>query len=139
MLYQLGGTQFVVTAPNVHEVAHDGEASFAEKSVMGRRPPLEFVGEGPESHTLQGKLFPERLGGLSSLSGLHSQRKAGKPLPLMRGDGTPLGWYVIERISERSSKLGPRGVGREIDVDITLKRSDPPSASSIFSIISGLI
>ena len=139
MLYQLGGVQFEVRPFNTHETSGDGEASFAEKPVMGRRPPLEFVGEGPQTKTLQCRIFPKEWGGLSQLSLLHAQRRAGKAQPLMRGDGTPEGWFVIDRINERASYLDADGVGKVIEVDVSLRRSDPPGAGSLFSIISGLI
>jgi phage protein U len=56
----------------------------------------------------------------------------------MRGDGTALGWFVIEKISERASYLDRNGVGQVIELDITVKRSDPPRGGTIFSIISGI-
>lgn len=138
MLAQLGSTTFEIVPFNAIGTGHDAGADFAEKAVMGRRPPLEFVGEAPESFTIQAKLFPAKFGGMSSLDGLHKQRQAGKALPLMRGDGTPLGWVVIEKVAERASFLDAKGVGQVIEVDITVKRSDPPGAGGIFSILSGL-
>lgn len=139
MLMQLGATTFEVVPMNTHETAFAGEASHVDKAVMGRRPPLEFVGEGPDTRTLSCRLFPAKFGGLSSLDELHQQRISGKALPLMRGDGTPLGWYVIERINERASYLDPHGVGQVVEVELSLKRTDPPMAGSVFSIIAGLL
>jgi|HigsolmetaAR201D_1030396.scaffolds.fasta_scaffold36372_2 Phage protein U len=139
MLMQLGATTFEVWPMNTHETAFSGEATHVDKPVMGRRPPLEFVGEGPDTRTLSCRLFPAKFGGLSSLAGLHQQRLSGAALPLVRGDGTPLGWYVIERITERATYLDPHGVGQVIEVDLALKRADPPSAGSVFSIIIGLL
>lgn len=139
MLAQLGGTTFEVAPMNFHELSRDAAADFAEKAVMGRRPPLEFVGEGPETRTITCRLFPAKFGGLSSLEGLHKQRASGKPQPFMRGDGANMGWFVIERIAERDTYIGPQGVGQVVEVDISLKRSDPAGIGSMFSIISILI
>lgn len=139
MLAQLGATTFTIAPLNTHDIGHDAGADYAEKSVMGRRPPLEFVGEAAESFTISGKLFPEKFGGLSDLEGLHSQRRAGKAIPFMRGDGVPLGWVVIEKITEKSAYLDAHGVGKVIDIDISVKRADPPSAGGLFSILSGLL
>lgn len=139
MLASLGATVFELYPLNLHETSRETGGDFAEKSVMGRRPPVEWVGEASESWSIQGRLYPHKFGGLSNLEGLHQQRRAGKPLPFMRGDGTPLGWVVIEKISERSSYIDAHGLGRVIEITVSVKRSDPPAATSIFSIISGLL
>ncbi|MBI1649886.1 phage tail protein [Hyphomicrobium sulfonivorans] len=139
MLAQLGGTTFEVAPMNFHELSRDAAADFAEKAVMGRRPPLEFVGEGPETRTITCRLFPAKFGGLSSLEGLHKQRASGKAQPFMRGDGAALGWFVIERISERDSYIDAHGVGQIVEVDISIKRSDAAGLGAMFSIVSILI
>ena len=46
MLYQLGALPIQVAPFNAHEVSETGEAEYAVKPVVGREPPLEFVGEG---------------------------------------------------------------------------------------------
>lgn len=139
MLAQLGATTFEIAPFNMHATSHETGSDFAEKSVMGRRPPIEFVGEAPESWTVQGRLYPAKFGGLSNLETLQRQRKSGSALPFVRGDGVVQGWVVIEKIAERSSYLDGDGVGQVIEIDIALKRSDPPGAGAIYSIISGLI
>lgn len=139
MLYQLGNVQFSLWPLNVTEIAHNTESSFAEKAVVGRRPPLEFVGEGAEAYCLRAILFPERLGGLSSLDTLQSQRQSGASFPFMRGDGAALGYFVIERVMERSSYLGAQGVGRVIEVDIEIKRDDNGAASAAAGLASAIL
>lgn len=135
MLYQLGNTQFEVIPLNPVTIDHGGEASFAEKPVVGTRPPLEFTGEGPETFVIAAKLFPEKFGGLSSLDGMHQQRRSGKALPFMRGDGRALGYYVIESIDEKSTYLDQHGVGRIIEIDIALRRAQQGGGGGGFSIL----
>ena len=48
------------------------------------------------------------------------------------------GWFVIDKVSSRSEYLRHDGVPRVLSFDLSLKRSDAPSAGSYFSIISGL-
>lgn len=138
MLAQLGSTQFEIVPFNAHEFSHDGSADHVEKPVIGRRPPLEFVGEGSDTRRISCRLFPERFGGLSSVEGLQKQRASGKSLPFMRGDGRALGWYVITDISQTDTYIGRHGVGRVVEVEISLLRSDPAGAGSVFSILSGM-
>lgn len=139
MLAQLGSTLFEIYPLNAHEMSLDSAADFAEKSVMGRRPTLEFMGEGAETRTISCRIYPNKFGGLSSVDDLHAQRAAGKALPYMRGDGAAIGWFVIERITEKASYLDPTGVGQVIEVEVQIKRADEVDASAAFSVLSGLL
>ena len=138
MLMSLGPIRFEVYPLNPTEYEHGHESGFVEKPVLGARPPLEWVGEGPESWSIRARIFPHRFGGLGDLKKLYQARAAGRPLYLMRGDGAQMGWVVIEKVSERSSYLDAEGIGRVIDVDIAVRRSAKPSNGSFFSVFSGL-
>lgn len=138
MLMMLGPVQFEVVPFNTSTYGHGHEAGFAEKPVLGARPPLEFVGEGPESWTIKAKLYPEKFGGLGQLETLYQARASGQPQYLMRGDGAVMGWVVILNVQERSTYLDPKGVGKVIDVDITVKRCGSPSAGSFFSLLADI-
>jgi len=136
MLMMLGPVEFEVIPFNTHEYGHGHEAGFAEKPVLGVRPPLEFVGEGPESWTIKGRVYPEKFGGLDHLKKLYDARASGRPQYLMRGDGILMGWVVILNVSEQSTYLNHDGVGKQIDFDITVKRTDPPSSGQYFSLLA---
>ena len=138
MLMVLGPVQFEVWPFNATEYEHGHEASFAEKPVLGARPPLEWVGEGPETWSIKARIFPRRFGGLEDLKKLSQARGSGRPQYLMRGDGAQMGWVVIEKVDERSTYLDAKGVGQVIEVDISVKRSSKPSNGSYFSLLSGL-
>jgi phage protein U len=137
MLAQLGPVTFEVWPVNMHEHQHDAEATYAEKAVMGRRPPLEFVGEGPDTRSLYGTLWPVKFGG--SMGDFHAMRQSGKPQPLMLGNGTPLGWYVIERVNETGRFLTADGTAQKIDFYLNLKMDDPAGGGDLFAVLFGLI
>lgn len=134
MLYQLGSLTFEVWPFNTEETVRETRADFAAKDVLGSLRPREFMGEGDNSFTFTGRLFPEKLGGLSGLDALDAMRLSGKPQILVRGDGSNLGWWLVERVRESSSVLDPRGVGRIVDYEIGLMKS--PSAPSVSSYLS---
>lgn len=138
MLMMIGPVKFEVTPFNATDYGHAHEASFVEKPVLGARMPLEWVGEGAETWTIRAKLFPNRFGGLGDLKVLQQARASGRPQYMMRGDGALMGWVVIESVSERSTYLDAGGVGNMIDVDISVRRCQAPSAGSFFSIFAGL-
>ncbi|MEZ5853146.1 MAG: phage tail protein [Hyphomicrobiaceae bacterium] len=97
------------------------------------------MGDGPETWTIKAKLYPHKFGGLGDLSRLYQARKSGRPMYLMRGDGGQMGWVVIDKVTETSSYLDGRGVGRVIEVDISVKRSGGPSAGSYVSVFGGIL
>ncbi len=138
MLAAIGSVVFDVVSPNIHEIARKSGGDYASKAVMGRRPTLEWVGEADEEWELTGRLFPEALGGMDDMKKLHDQRVAGKALPFMRGDGEPMGWVVITVVAEKSSQLGADGVGRVVEVAISVKRTDPPQKEQVHSSVAGV-
>ena len=138
MLMMLGPVRFEVTPFNATDYDHGHETGFAEKPVLGARPPLEWVGEGPETWTIKARIFPKRFGGMGDLKRLYQARASGLPQYLMRGDGALMGWVAILNIAERSTYLDQAGVGQIIDVDITVRRCAGPAAGAYFSIFSGL-
>ncbi len=138
MLMMIGPVRLKIAPFNVTEYSQTRETAFVAKPVLGGREPMEYVGEGPATVNVTGKLFPEKFGGLSSLEVLNAARASGIQQWLMRGDGGMMGWVVIERVTERSSYLDRNGVGKMIDVDIGLRRVGIPLAATFFSALAGL-
>ncbi|MGV1823246.1 phage tail protein [Agrobacterium vitis] len=138
MLYQIGVVTFDLKF-NLDGVSRETTADFVDKPVIGERPPLEAMGEGPEQMTLAGRLFPDKLGGLSNLKALQTLLKNQVPQLVVRGDGEVMGWFVITRITEGHTYLNTKGVGQVIDMQIELKKSDAPDGESYFSTLWELV
>ncbi len=90
---------------------------------MGARQPLEWMGQASESWTLNAKLYPARFRGASTLAVLAAVRASGLSQFMLRGDGSLMGWVVIEQVVEKSTILDRNGVGKVIDVTINRHRS----------------
>lgn len=138
MLLMIGPVRMKVAPFNVTGYTQTRTTDYVAKPVLGGREPMEYVGEGAATLEVSGKLFPERFGGMSALEILNLARASGTPQWLMRGDGGLMGWVVIESVKERSSFLDANGVGRVIDVDISLRRVGIPLAAAFFSALAGL-
>ena len=138
MLMMIGPVRFKVAPVNVTAYDQTRETAYVAKPVLGGREPLEYVGEGPATLNVQGRLFPQRFGGLGALEVLDAARASGIPQWLMRGDGGLMGWVVIERVTERSSYLDADGVGKVIDLDIALRLVGTPLKAAFFSALVGL-
>lgn len=138
MLMKLGAIEFELFPLNTHEYSRSSMTDFARKPVVGARQPLEYVGQGEETMSITGRLFPHKLGGLAEFAVLRTMQEAGMAQFLMRGDGRPLGWFVVESVEENSSEIHYDGVGQVIDFTIKLCRSPKPSAISFsFNLFQG--
>lgn len=132
----LGPVTFDVVRSPLMSWDRAGDVRYAEKPVLGARPPLEWIGEGGKSINLRVKLHPRKFGGLWAYEALEAIRIAGAPVFLMAGSGVPMGWVVIEKLSDRHTYLDATGTGQVVEVDISLKADGPPSAGSYFSIMT---
>lgn len=93
-------------------------------SRVGRLPARQFTGPGDDGITLSGTLYPEITGGKVSLAMLRAMADTGKAWPLIQGDGTLYGHFVIESIDETGSLFFPDGEARKIDFSVKLARVD---------------
>jgi phage protein U len=139
MLYCLGPVVFQLVPLNTDKVSAETRHPFAEHEVVGGPPLYENMGEGERGYSLKGCVFPEHFGGLAELAALRSMVRAGVPQHLMRGDGTPMGWVALEKISEESETLGFTGIGREITYCLDMKVATAPGAGALIDIIGGLL
>lgn len=117
--------------------AHDkkGQSAFAKHEVVGSAPVYEAMGENEGTFSLTGVIHPSHFGGLGTLATLEAARLAAIPLPLMRGDFTPLGWVLIQGINEQSGYLDDKGVGREVQFTVELLRVGSPGVGMASSIL----
>lgn len=132
MLLSIGPLVFDIAPFNATEIGHQAAEDFARHDVIGARRPHEHVGPGDEGWTISARLFPEKFGGLSSLQVLHGLRSGAVPQSMVRGDGAVLGFVVVTQVRETSTYLDPAGVGRMIEVEITVEATAAPAASSLF-------
>lgn len=122
MLFQIGPLTLDTIPFAAETFSRNAGADLAVKPVMGGLQPREFMGEADDSITISGQLLPTRLGGLTELDLAYSLSTSGTKVPLMRGDGRMLGWYVIEKVSEQHKDLTRFGVGFVVRYTLTLTK-----------------
>ncbi|MBP1852108.1 phage tail protein [Rhizobium halophytocola] len=137
MLYSIGALTIDTQPFSVTDVQRSARADFAAKALIGAMPSREFMGEGDDTLTLSGQLLPYRLGGLTELEMAHGLRQSGQRLPVLRGDGKRLGWFVIDSISENHRDIMRDGVGFTVAHEISLVKVSPEGAST--SVISTIL
>lgn len=144
MLYSIGPV-IIDTFPLPAMTADRTYATdFVAKDVLGApvARPREYVGEGDEKLVIKGTILPVpalRLAGLVMLDMLHGVRRAAEPQPVMRGDFTVLGFYVVEAISEGHEFLDFTGVGSIVHHEITLTKVPGLSYASSYTLIGSIL
>ncbi|SMD18063.1 phage tail protein [Rhizobium sp. RU36D] len=138
MLYSIGALTLDTRPFSVDEMQRTRSVDFAEKPLIGAMPSREFVGEAAGKMTLSGQLLPFKTGGLTELELANSMMLAGRPLPVLRGDGARIGWFTIDKISEGHKELMRDGVGFFIrhSIELTKDRPDSSSPAVIGTILS---
>ncbi len=129
MLYSVGPLMLDTRPFSVNDVQRTASADFAQKPLIGTMQSREFMGEGEDRMILSGQLLPFRTGGITELEMVHAFRRSGQRLPVLRGDGRRLGWFVVEAISETHRDLMRDGVGFFIRHSITLVKVTAEGAS----------
>lgn len=122
MLYMIGAVQVDTFPFAVDGVSRSGSADIATKPLLNGLKGAEFMGEGDDRLHMRGQLLPAKIGGLGELETLRAQMAQGAALPVMRGDGTRLGTFVITNLRETHDHLLRDGVGAVIKVSISLKK-----------------
>lgn len=110
------------------------EAALAEKGLLSALPGREWTGWDGDL-TITGTVLPFHLGGLDDIGTLHGWCADGTGVPVIRGDGTHMGWHAIASVSESHKTLARNGVGYEVAWTVRLVRVGRPSATSLDSLI----
>ena len=145
MLFQLGAVTFDTHPLNAEESDETFGHDFAVKAVVGAQQPRESMGPSDHRFTLSGELQPYFLArngqdtGMGDLAALQAMAAGGEPQILVRGDGTNMGWWLIEKGSLKSTHLSLQGIGNVIHHSVELVES-PVGASpaSMLSLLTAL-
>ncbi len=124
MMMTLGFFVFSRLTVPYQTTQHDMVWRHPTNSRVGARPSSQFVGVGDEKLTLSGVLLPEITGGELSLNNLRQMADTGKAYPLIEGNGTVTGFFVIEKIGKGRSEFFNDGAARRIEFTIELLRVD---------------
>lgn len=126
MYAMLGDVRFEVLN-SFTSLEADHAAAFAKHDVLQGRPRLQAMGN--ELTTLRFSLkLHWRLGNPdTAYNGLLAAKESQQAQALVYGSGRFVGWFVIERLTERTLMQDGRGctAAREVDVELTEFAGDP--------------
>ncbi len=146
-LYLIGAV--ALTSPmglNPQDAVEEFGGDFAVKPVVGAQQPREFVGPADVLLTLSGETFPfffAQAGGNDGqrdLATLKGYAAAGQPVPVSRGDGANMGFYVLQKGQVKHSNLSRYGTGRKQDFVLQLVQvPNGPTSAVAAGLFTGLI
>lgn len=93
-----------------------------QSTVGSMNAPSQYTGRDPKTITLEAELHPEISGGDLSIHFLEKMADSGHPWPLIRGDGTFMGSFVIEEITRKETGLLDDGAATIIHFSMKLKK-----------------
>ena len=132
--------------PSFETMDRDATYTWIASQRLSRKPAMQFSGPGEETITINGRLFPNQFGGLSTIEGLRESASEGKVLTLMRyyplGEpkgmaGVTIGRYGIKRVRTSESKIGSNNVANKIDFTIEMVEYGEDNERSQGIFISG--
>lgn len=112
--------------------------NWAANNRVNQRSALQFTGPNNETITLSGTVYSEITHGGVSIDLLERMADLSVPMPLIEGDGVPLGFFVLNNVDKTYTELNRNGTPRKIDFTIKLTKVDIPdffSESAIKDII----
>lgn len=110
----------------------------AGQNRVGARAARQFLGPGEDTITLTGTLLPQFTGGQQNLDMLRTMANQGAAWPLIEGNGSYYGLYVIGSMNERKSHHMRDGSAQQIAFDLVLERVDEDSTDLLASLTGPL-
>ena len=119
-LIKLGDFKFSVDTAAFSELRRVRSFSWASQQRMGQKPVLQYTGEGEESISFGGVIFPTLGAGINQIETMKTMAGRGQPLLLVAGTGDVLGYWCITSVEETRAYLFADGVPRKQDFSLSL-------------------
>lgn len=106
------------------QLAQAWEWRFAQSERFGARPASQYLGQGAETISLTGALYPgEHIGSWSALQTIRDMADRGNAYTLTSGGGAVLGDFFIRKLDLNQELFFVDGVARKGDFSLQLERA----------------
>jgi phage protein U len=126
MFAQLGTIQFA-TAKSFSTFSERGSAKYAEHSLIDGKPRLQKTGNGLNEISVSILFHNSFCVPQTELNRLKEARDNGEILPLLWGDGTVEGDFIISDVEANKEQTTPEGTALSISVQLSLKEFVVPN------------
>lgn len=121
ILFKLGNYKFMLTNAVPQALQRSTGYNWPSQQRFGQRPTSQFVGQGDDTITLTGVIFPEFRGGMHEVDKWRAMAATGTPQLLINGRGAIFGYWLIENIDEEQSLFALAGAFRKQTFTIRLR------------------
>lgn len=130
---RLGAFNFGIETAAFRELRRVSSYRWEGKNRIGRKPAQQHLGDGADTITLAGVIYPHYRGGLGQIEALRAQAASGEPLPLVyafESVGQYCGLWCVTSIEESRAVLFDNGTPRRIDFSLSLTQYGEDAAGS---------
>ncbi|SIO25626.1 phage tail protein [Halodesulfovibrio marinisediminis] len=120
-MMRLGDFVFSTKTAAFQSASRSSTYNWAEQARIGNIPCLQFTGEGTETLSLSGVIYPTFRGGLKQVDAMRELAGSGKPLCLISGMGDLKGYWCITSVKEKNSDFLQAGIPQKIEFSLELK------------------
>lgn len=103
------------TAP-YQQLRHSQAWRHVKNDRVNQSAAWQYIGPGDDTITLDGVLYPEITGGRWSLSALEAIGFAGRPWPLIEGDGQIYGMYLMTQLERGKTEFDRYGNPKKLSL-----------------------
>lgn len=121
-MMKLGAFTFSLDTAAFQQLQRSTAYKWASQPRVGQPDALQFLGEGEDTITLSGVVYPHYWGGLRQVDDMRTQAGKGEPLILVEGTGAVLGKWVIMSVSETKKVFFSDGTPRKINFSMKIKK-----------------
>lgn len=121
VLMKLGSFTFGVDTAAYQELTRSNEYRWKTVNTVGKQG-RQYIGEGLETISLNGTIFPLYKGGTDQLDDIRELANTGEPQILVDGRGNVWGKFTIDRVEERATNFLSNGAPRKQKFTIKLTR-----------------
>ncbi len=116
----LGSYQFEINTAAYQALRRNTSYRWQQQNRLTRQPSQQYIGEGDDQITLNGRIYPQFAGGLGQLDRMRAEAAKATKLSLIDGMGKVYGQFVITKITEMQSNIMYGGKPRRIDFTVAL-------------------
>ncbi|MDF1583906.1 MAG: phage tail protein [Methyloprofundus sp.] len=121
-MMKLGSYTFSINTAAYQSLQHSKQYRWKSQDRVGRIPAQQFTGEGEETITLEGVVYPHFKGGTGQLNAMRLEAGKGEPLMLVDGTGAIWQTWCIKQIDETQRELYSDSTPRKIEFNLQLIR-----------------
>ncbi|WP_304273176.1 phage tail protein [Caulobacter segnis] len=127
-MFALGDFVFSLETMLPQELNRRTDWRYARNTRQQARSAAQYLGPGDDRLSLAGDLVPTLAGDASSLNRLRTLAARGEAQPLVGGDGTVFGAFLIVGLDERRGYLQTDGTALRYDFMLDLEAVDDADA-----------